>query len=259
MNLENKNIILTGANGLLGRNFTEAILNNGANVFALDINFTGFQEQFDPKIIEKVKCFNIDITDDGQLLKFLKNLQSNKIVIHGLVNNAAVNPKVENGGGGLVSLENLDYEQWKNEVDLGLWATINLSRYIANWMLLNKTGGVIVNIGSDYGHLAPKQNLYDKSSRKPVTYSAIKYGIVGVTKYFATYYSDHNIRVNCLSPGGIYNNQDSDFLAKINEEIPLGRMANSTEINGALCFLLSEESSYVTGIDLIVDGGRSIW
>ena len=259
MSLLNKHIILTGANGLLGKNFANAILTKGAKILAVDINFVGFQEQIDPRYQNNVRYFEIDITNEIQILEFFATLESEKISIDGLVNNAALNPKVEDGGHGLVGLENLNYVQWKKEIDLGLWAAVNISRHVAQNMVQNNVRGSIVNIGSDYGHLAPKQSLYEKDSRKPITYSVVKYGIVGLTKYFATYYAEKGIRVNCLSPGGIFNNQDANFLNKISKEIPLGRMADKSELNGALIFLLSEENSYVTGVDLIVDGGRSIW
>ena len=122
-----------------------------------------------------------------------------------------------------------------------------------------KKKGVILNIGSDLSIIAPDQRLYSHlNSLKPVTYSVVKHGIVGLTKYLASYWSSKNIRVNCLSPGGIYNKQDKNFTKKIKKLIPLNRMAHKNEYNEVIQFLCSDASSYMTGQNIIIDGGRTI-
>ena len=129
-------------------------------------------------------------------------------------------------------------------------------------MVKNKKG-IIINISSDLGIISPDQRIYKNNKNKifykPVTYSVIKHGIIGLTKYLATYWADKGIRTNCLCPGGVYEKQEKFFLDKINKKIPLGRMANSDEYKGAIQFLVSDASSYMNGATLIIDGGRTIW
>jgi NAD(P)-dependent dehydrogenase (short-subunit alcohol dehydrogenase family) len=119
--------------------------------------------------------------------------------------------------------------------------------------------GSIINISSDLGIIAPDQRIYKKSNFiKPVTYSVVKHGIIGLTKYTASYWGKKNIRCNAIAPGGIYNNHNSSFVKKINQLIPLGRMAKKKEYNGLILFLCSDHSSYITGSVIVADGGRTI-
>ena len=133
-------------------------------------------------------------------------------------------------------------------------------------MACSGEGGVITNIASDLSVIAPDQRLYsvaglpsDRQPVKPVTYSVVKHGLIGLTKYLSTYWCDQGVRCNALSPGGIYNNQNDIFISKINKLIPMGRMANPSEYQGAIIFLCSNASSYLNGANLIMDGGRSVW
>ena len=127
-------------------------------------------------------------------------------------------------------------------------------------------GGVILNVASDLGVIAPDQRIYrredlddDRQPVKPVTYSVIKHGIIGLTKYLATYWADHNVRANAISPGGVHTSQELDFVQKLSQLIPLGRMATPDEYKAAVVFLVSDGSAYMTGANLIMDGGRSVW
>ena len=133
-------------------------------------------------------------------------------------------------------------------------------------MAASGTGGVIVNVASDLGVIAPDQRLYrvegvpeNSQPVKPVSYSVVKHGLVGLTKYVSTYWASHGIRCNTLSPGGIYVDQPANFVDRLSNLIPLGRMARRDEYRGAIAFLCSDASSYMNGANLIVDGGRSIW
>ena len=126
-------------------------------------------------------------------------------------------------------------------------------------MKRNKKNGVIINIGSELSVVAPDQRIYKKNFFKPVTYSVIKHGIIGLTKYLSTYWAEHGIRCNALSPGGIFNNQDKKFLRNFKKLVPLNRMANQDEYNSAIQFLCSDASKFLNGHNLIIDGGRSIW
>ena len=132
--------------------------------------------------------------------------------------------------------------------------------------MAKKGKGVILNISSDLGIIAPDQRIYKKEGLpeneqavKPVTYSVIKHGLIGLTKYLATYWADSGVRVNSISPGGIYTNQNPAFIQKVKNLIPLGRMAQKDEYKAAVVFLVSDASSYMTGANLVVDGGRACW
>ena len=258
MQLTNKVIVLTGANGLLGKTFIQSLLAEGASLALIDLSF-------DEEIMKKfsgdnrVQIFNIDITNEYELEKCFQVIFEHFSRIDGLVNNAAINPKVEDTLSNMTGLDSLNYSNWKKELDVGLYGAVLCSKFAFKYIAQNSDGGSIVNIGSDYGHLAPKQSLYKENSKKPITYSVVKFGLIGATKYLATYFAYKKVRVNALSPGGIFNGQDIDFVEKISREIPLSRMAQSDEICGALVFLLSDKSTYVTGLDLIIDGGRSAW
>ena len=133
-------------------------------------------------------------------------------------------------------------------------------------MTLDKMGGVILNIASDLSIISPDNRLYneeniDKNNAnvKPIVYSVVKTGLIGLTRYLATYWAENNIRCNAISPGGVFNNQDQNFIKKIKKLIPLGRLANKDEYKSSVQFLCSEASSYMTGQNIVIDGGRSVW
>jgi NAD(P)-dependent dehydrogenase (short-subunit alcohol dehydrogenase family) len=183
-----------------------------------------------------------------------------------LINNAANNPKMENTADVEFSrLEFFPLEQWEKDVAVGLTGAFICSQIIGYEMAKRKHG-VIVNVASDLAVIAPDQRLYRRPGLpeanqpvKPVTYSVVKTGLIGLTRYLATYWCDSGIRVNAISPGGIYNNQPEDFVERLSNLIPLGRMANADEYQAAILFLCSDASSYMTGANLVVDGGRSSW
>jgi len=136
------------------------------------------------------------------------------------------------------------------------------SQVIGGEMVKNKIRGNIVNIASDLSVIAPNQNIYkykNNNFTKPVTYSVIKHGIVGLTKYLSTYWANKNIKVNSLSPGSVLNNQPKEFLSRIKKLIPMNRLAKKNEYIGAIKFLCTEDSNYMTGQNLVIDGGRSVW
>ena len=133
-------------------------------------------------------------------------------------------------------------------------------------MAKSERGGVILNISSDLGVIAPDQRIYrkeglkdDEQTVKPITYSVIKHGLIGMTKYLATYYAEKGVRANAVCPGGVFNGQDSEFLSKLTNLIPLGRMADADEYKSTVLYMLSDASSYMTGSTVIVDGGRTCW
>ena len=186
--------------------------------------------------------------------------------VHVLVNNAAVDPKVTEVGVVETSrLEHFPLEQWQFQVGVGLTGAFLCSQVFGGWMAKNG-GGVILNIASDLAVFAPDQRLYRKPGLlpedqpvKPVTYPVIKTALLGLTRYLATYWNESGIRVNALSPGGVFNGQGVEFIARLSQLIPLGRMARKDEYRAAVQFLCSDASSYMTGQNIVMDGGRSIW
>ena len=184
-----------------------------------------------------------------------------------MINNAAINPVVDKNQKMYPSrLENFSNARWDLELSVGLTGAFNCSKIFGSEMVKNNIKGIIINIASDLSVIAPNQNLYKKNGIneqfqevKPVTYSVIKHGLLGLTKYLATYWASSGIRCNSLSPGGVLNNQNDEFLEKINDLIPLGRMAIKNEYKSAIQFLSSDASSYMNGHNLVIDGGRSIW
>lgn len=215
-----------------------------------------------------VDCIGLatDITNESSL----KDVRNQVIRRFGridiLINNAANNPKVEDSKGETWSrLENFPLEAWDADIRVGLTGAFLCSRVFGTEMA-NRKSGVIVNVASDLAVIAPDQRLYrvdglseDKQPVKPVTYSVVKTGLLGLTRYLATYWSDANIRVNAISPGGVFNHQAEVFLDRLEQLIPMGRMADRKEYQGAILFLCSDASSYMTGANLVIDGGRTCW
>ena len=269
-NLENRIAVITGGAGLLGKYHAQALLDVGCKVIITDINKKKLEESktFLSKYKNSLAFFEeLDVTNENNVIDV-----KNKIIEkHGkspsiLINNAAIDTKI-NKGIELNSnrLENFNLDQWNKELNVGLTGAFLCSKHFGNNMVDNK-GGVILNISSDLGVIAPNQNLYiqdglskDKQNVKPVTYSVIKHGMIGLTKYLSTYWADNNIRCNALAPGGVLDNQSIEFLNKVQKLIPLNRMANIDEYQAAIIFLCSDASSYMNGAVLTIDGGRSTW
>ena len=248
-NLDNKNIIITGGNGFLGNQITDALLNEKANVYVIDIKKS--------KKKTSAKHFTSDITNENELKKILKFFKSKKIKIDVLINNAAVDYSPSKSQVNKLKLENFSNDLWDKDIAVSLKGSYLCTKVFGSYMAKFKKG-IIINVSSDLGIIAPDQRIYKKSGFvKPVTYSIVKHGIIGLTKYTASYWGEKNIRCNAIAPGGIYNNQDNSFIKKISQLIPLGRMAKKKEYNGLILFLCSDLSSYLTGSVIVADGGRS--
>ena len=183
-----------------------------------------------------------------------------------LINNAANNPKVEATGLiGWARFENFPLSLWEQDLNVILKGSFLCCQIIGSEMAKRKSG-IILNVASDLAVIAPDQRLYRQNGLpdnqqpvKPVTYSVAKTGLIGLTRYLATYWADAGVRVNAISPGGVYNNQPEEFVRRLNQLIPMGRMADIDEWQGAIIFLCSDASSYITGINLTIDGGRNVW
>ena len=270
--LNKKTALITGSAGLLGLKHVEALLEINSSVILTDINRDSLESSVsDLKARyseKKIYSYLMDITNSNSIKSVLKNLLENQIRVDILINNAAIDPKVGKDSNLLNSsrLENFSLDEWNRQINVGLTGAFLCTKVFGSQMAKDKKGGVIVNIASDLSVIAPDQRLYyDKNlndfeqSVKPVTYSVIKSGIIGLTKYISTYWADKGIRCNALSPGGIFNYQKEEFLKRVSKLIPLGRMANVDEYKAAIQFLCSDASSYMNGHNLILDGGRSVW
>ena len=268
--LDNKVIVITGATGLLGRKHAEAVACYGGTPILLDLSQQAV-DSFANELNDKYKIdsvgFSIDITDEKAIENNVKKLIERFGKIDGLVNNAANNPKVEDSNEiNFSRLENFPLSIWNDDVAVGLTGAFLCAKHYGYQIAQNPQGGSIVNISSDLGLIAPDQRLYkkenvneDKQNVKPVTYSVVKTGLIGLTRYLATYWADKNVRCNALCPGGVENGQPDDFLKEVNKRIPMGRMANSDEYQGALLWMLSDASSYLNGAIVPIEGGRTAW
>jgi NAD(P)-dependent dehydrogenase (short-subunit alcohol dehydrogenase family) len=270
--LNGKTALITGAAGLLGVEHAIALLESGATVVLTDIS-KNILISVEKKLSEKVNknriiLYKMDVTNLEEITHVYKDLTSNGVYVDILINNAAIDPKVKDGDKLLESsrLENFSMNQWDLEVSVGLKGAFLCSQVFGSKMASDKKGGVILNIASDLSIFSPDQRLYRKEGIlenlqpvKPITYSVIKSGLIGLTKYLSTYWSDKGVRCNALSPGGVYNGQDDKFINKLSELIPLGRMANKDEYHSAVQFLCSDASSYMNGQNVVMDGGRSTW
>ena len=268
--LSGKIIVITGAAGLLGEKHAEAVAAYGGTPVLLDLSQTILDvlaEKLNKKYKTNAVGFTVDITNENRVVSV-----SNKIInffgkIDGLVNNAANNPKVETTSQKNFSrLENFPISIWEEDIAVGLTGSFLCSKHYGHQISKNPNGGSIVNISSDLGLIAPDQRLYakkgideDKQNVKPVTYSVVKTGLIGLTRYLATYWADKNVRCNAICPGGVANGQPNKFLKEVNARIPMGRLANDDEYQGTLLWMLSDASSYLNGAIVSVDGGRTTW
>ena len=263
-NLENKNILITGAAGSLGFEHSIALLEVGARVFMTDINY--------PKLIKnklklikknqkyKIDCFKMDVSKEKSIINILKKIRKMNLKIDVLINNACLNPKFgdkfyyKN-----TSLEKFSLNIWDREIRVGLTGAFLCSKIFGSYMKKNKKGGVIINIASEYSVITPDHRIYSKKNYKPISYPVIKTGLLGLTKYLATYWIKEGIRCNAFSPGGVRENQNKEFVNKLKKLIPMRRMANTDEYHSVLQFLCSDASAYLNGQNILMDGGRSIW
>jgi len=260
--LTGKTALITGGGGLLGPKHAEAIVEYGGKVILADWHEDRAKEKAE-LIGENASYEYVDVTDKKSIQSVVDKYD--KIDI--LINNAAKDPKVKKGGGLTPDsrFETMTEDYWKEGIDACINGTFLCSQIVSNKML-ETDGGVILNIASDLGVIAPDQRIYrqegvdeDKQNVKPITYSAAKWAVVGMTKYLSVYFAKRGIRVNCLSPTGVYNNHPEDFVKKLSNIIPMGRMADIDEYKGAIVFLCSDASSYMTGENLIIDGGKTVW
>jgi len=261
--------IITGGGGLLGPRHANAIASAGGIPVLVDLAL----ERVEATAKELVRTYGVaatpvvaDITKPDAVERMLAEVLDRHGRVDILVNNAANNPKVENAGDVAFSrLERFPLAQWEADVAVGLTGAFLCSQVVGR-ELASRGRGAIVNISSEYGMIAPDQRLYrrddlpeDEQPVKPVTYSVVKAGIMGLTSYLATYWATRGVRCNTLTVGGVYNGQPDDFVQRAASRIPMARMANRDEYEGAIVFLCSDASSFMTGANLVVDGGKTCW
>lgn len=270
--LGGRTALITGGAGLLGVEHAAALLEIGATVVLTDIDAGALAAARSALArdvpAERILTHVMDVCRQDAIAATAAELAAAGLRVDVLVNNAAIDPKVKSGQGiGESSrLEAFSLEQWNLQLNVGLTGAFLCSQVFGSAMARDGKGGVILNIASDLSVFSPDQRLYRKEGLpqeqqpvKPVTYSVIKAGLVGLTRYLATYWCDRGVRANALSPGGVFNGQGEEFVRRLTALIPLGRMATHDEYRGTVQFLCSDASAYLNGQNVVVDGGRSVW
>ncbi len=265
--MSGKTVIVTGASGLLGKQFSLAMAQAGANVLLADLaedvahaNAAELQS-----LGLNAASTRVDVTDPESAEAMVETALDAYDRVDVLINSAALDPKFDPanaGSQGANAFETYALDSWRQALDVNLTGTF-LATQAAVQPMLRQGQGVVVNICSTYGLVGPDQRLYERPdgsrSFKPVYYSVTKAGILGFTRYLATYYAGKNIRVNALTPGGVFNDHDETFTNQYSSRTVLGRMAHIDEMSAAMLFLCSDASSYMTGSNLVVDGGWTAW
>lgn len=263
--VKDKVAIITGGMGQLGRQYTAALLEGGARVAVWDIsiknknNYLIFRE---PNM--RLKLYKTDITKRAAIRRSLGRTIKDFGKPDILINNAALDTPPDSSGKENISFEAYPGESWDKVLTVNLKGMFLTSQVVGGFMA-ESGGGSIINISSVYGNVAPDQRIYEYRAKKgrpffkPVSYSVSKAGVINLTRCLATYWAKDKVRVNTLSLGGVLNKQDKHFIKEYSRRVPLGRMAKEDEYNGAILFLASEASGYMTGSNIIIDGGLTAW
>ncbi len=265
--LENRVAVITGGAGLLGLKHAEIVAAAGGIPLLIDLDDERAQsaaEDLKQRFGSRAKGLRGDVTSQPSVLELSQAILQEFGRIDVLINNAANNPSVEKKSG-FSRVENFPLEQWEADVDVGLKGAF-LCTQVFGGQMARDGGGVVVNVSSEYGVNAPDQRLYrveglpeDQQPVKPVTYTVVKSGLIGMTRYFATYWGAQGVRVNAISIAGVQNGQPEEFVRRYVSGVPLGRMAQPDEYQGSILYLCSDASRFLTGANLIVDGGKSCW
>ena len=262
--LEGRVAIVTGGMGLLGREFVKTLRAAGAKVAIFDIRVDKYPKEFKKVLRDRdVIVCKTDISNRGSIKKSLRTVIKKWGRPKILINSAAVDvpPQYSSTSGNL--LEIYPEKLWDKIMDANVKGMFLCSQIIGTCMARGK-GGSIINVSSIYGEISPDQRIYVRKRKKgtfikPISYCVSKGAIPSLTKYLATYWAKKNVRVNTVTFGGVFNNQDKEFVRNYSSRVPMGRMARRDEYNGAILFLASDASSYMTGANLVIDGGYTAW
>lgn len=260
--LKDKVAVVTGGAGRLGRRFARVLRRHGAKVAVFDLapgDLVGDGSAGAPGT-DDVAFFEVDVAERRSVENAVRSLSSLWGAPHVLINNAGLDSPPDSEG---PPFELYEESAWERVLDVNLKGTFLCSQLVGARMA-EAGRGTIINISSIYGLGSPDQRIYPPRADgtpfyKPAAYGASKAGVVSLARYLAAYWGKSGLRVNTLTLGGVYNEQDPDFVAAYSERVPLGRMAREDEFDGAILFLASDASSYMTGANLVIDGGWTAW
>ena len=269
-NLSGKIALITGGGGLLGPEHGIGLVRYGATIVLIDIDQDGLRVA-KKRVLSQVpeafvKTYIVDITMKEALYALRERLHAVGSIVDILVNNAALNPKMDSFKDAVTgTVENYDMDLWERELKVGITGTFLCCKIFGSQMA-ERGSGTIVNIASDLAIQAPDQRVYASTGKiedvrhfKPASYPVVKSAMLGLNRYLATYWAHRGVRVNCLIPGAVLYNQSDSLVDQISTRVPLQRLAEKTEYQEAVAFLASDASSYMTGQEIVMDGGRSIW
>ena len=270
-NLKNQIIVITGGSGFLGSEFSSTLSDVGAIPIILDKNNASL-ELLKKKFIKRKRrgfFFLVDLNNETKVNVVINSIIQKYRKIDCLINAAGFTGEdmLKTDSNFFEKFENYDFRLWQKSLNGNLSSTFILTKSVAKYMLKRKKGSII-NIASDVGIISPDHRIYEADKKinykgvnfnTPLSYSVAKSGIISMTRYLATYWAKKGIRVNCVSPAGVYKKHNKKFVEQLSEKIPMGRMAKREELTGAIIYLCSDASSFVTGHNLVVDGGRTIW
>jgi len=269
--MKGKIVLITGGTGLLGFEYAKTLADAGANIVLVDLDEKRCikkAEQLEQKYKKSMIGIKTDISNKNEVKKMISIIEEKFGRVDVLINNAAFNCPADQTGSNFVDFKDYPVDLWKKSLNVNLTGMFLCSQEVIRIMLKRKIKGSIINISSTYGIVGPDQRIYssiknpkDKKQvfTKPVDYSTTKSGVLNFTRYLASLYGKNGIRVNTLSPGGVWDNQDEKFVEKYSNKTVLGHMADKTDYNGAILFLASDASRYMTGANLVIDGGWTCW
>jgi 2-deoxy-D-gluconate 3-dehydrogenase len=267
--LSDRVAVLTGGAGLLGRQYLRTLLRAGARVLVADVDAEAAAREVAAAVEDTrgdAVPLQVDVTNSRDVAAMTEVALARWGRLDALINNAAIDPKADAHADSALSgtFEELPLVQWQQSLDVNLTGAF-LCAQAAGRVMMRVGRGVIVNVSSTYGLVAPDQRLYQRDGEetqrrfKPASYAVSKAAVAQLTRYLAAYWGPSGIRVNTLTPHGVFNGHDDEFVRRFNSRTPLGRMARINEMNGPLLFLVSDASSYMTGANLVVDGGWTAW